>query len=64
MEATGHLAAARIRERPPRRVRWTYRCRLTGRNAVIDVGAFGVGEALSPTAAHWGVEHGEVAVDG
>ena len=62
MEATEDLAAGRIRERPARRAPWTHRCRLTGRNVVIDVDAFSVGEASSLAAAHWGVEHGEVAV--
>ena len=64
MEATEDLAAGRIRECPARRAPWTHRCRLTGRNVVIDVDAFSAGEASSLAAAHWGVEHGEVAVDG
>ena len=66
MAATEDLAAPRIRGRSEKPVRapWTYRCRLTGRNVVIDVDAFSVGEASSLAAAHWGVETGEVAVDG
>ena len=66
MEATEDLAAPRIRERSEKAVRapWTYRCRLTGRNVVVDVDAFSAGEASSLAAAHWGVESGEIAVDG
>ena len=66
MEATEDLAGTRIRERSEKRVRapWTYRCRRTGSNLVIDVDAFDVREASSLAAAHWDVEPDEVAVDG
>lgn len=59
-------AAARVRGRSERRARapWIYRCRLMGRNVAIDVDAFSVGEASGLAAAHWGVDAGEVAVDG
>ena len=47
MEATEDLAGTRIRERSEKRVRapWTYRCRRTGSNPVVDVDAFDVREA-------------------
>ncbi|MYF28149.1 MAG: hypothetical protein F4169_04675 [Gammaproteobacteria bacterium] len=65
MEGAEELAAPRIRERSekPARAPWRYRCRLTGRNVVIDVDAFSVAEAASLAAAHWGGEAGEVGVD-
>ena len=66
MDAAEDRAAPRIRERSakPARAPWVYRCRLAGRNVVIDVDAFSVREASSLAAAHWGVERDEVAVDG
>ena len=58
--------APRIRERSakPARPPWTYRCRLAGRNLVVDVDAFSAAEASALAAGHWGVADGEVAVDG
>ena len=58
--------APRVRERSakPARAPWTYRCRLAGRNLVVDVDAFSASEAAALAAGHWGVEIEAVAVDG
>ncbi len=66
MEVAEDRYAPRIRElsAKPARAPWVYRCRLAGRNVVVDVDAFATGEASSLAAAHWGVERDEVAVDG
>ena len=59
-------SAPRIRERSANPVRppWTYRCRLPGRNVMIDVDAFNVGEAAKLAAGHWGVDRDDVDVEG
>ena len=59
-------SAPRIRERSAKPVRpnWTYRCRLPGRNVVIDVDAFNVREAAALAAGHWGVKRDEIDVEG
>ena len=66
MEATEDLEVVRIRQgsEKPTRAPWTYRRRLRGRNVVIDVDAFSVGEASTLAAEHWGAGPDEVAVDG
>lgn len=59
-------AAPRIRERSAKPVRphWTYRCRLPGRDVAIDVDAFNVREAAEMAAGHWGIDRGDVDVEG
>ena len=58
--------APRIRERSANPVRppWTYRCRLLGRDVMIDVDAFNVREAAELAAGHWGVDRDDVDVEG
>ena len=66
MEIAEDQYAPRIHERSakPARAPWTYRCRLAGRNLVVDVDAFSAGEASALASGHWGVEDHAVAVDG
>ena len=66
MDTTEDLPAARIRERRanPMRPPWTYRCYLSRGDAVIDVDAFTLDEAVVLAAAHWNVEAGQVDVEG
>ena len=66
MEIAEDRYAPRVRERSakPARAPWTYRCRLAGRNLLVDVDAFSAGEASALAAGHWGVEDDEVVVDG
>ena len=66
MDITEDRHAPRVREpsAKPARPPWTYRCRLAGRNLVVDVDAFSAGEASALAAGHWGVEDDAVAVDG
>ena len=54
MDTTQDLPAARIRARraKPMRPPWTYRCYLSRGDAVIDVDAFTLREAVSLAASH------------
>ena len=66
MDTAEAPSAPRVRERSANPVRppWTYRCRLPGRNVVIDVDASNVGEAVKLAAGHWGVDRDDVDVEG
>ena len=66
MNTTEDLPAARIRERraKPMRPPWTYHCYLSRGDAVIDVDAITLREAVALAASHWNVEADLVNVEG
>ena len=65
-QVTFDLPAPRIRERraKPRRPPWTYRCRHPEREVLIDIDAFTGKQAAALAVVHWGIERGQVDVDG
>ena len=66
MGTTEDLPAARIRERraKPMRPPWTYRCYLSRGDAVIDVDAFTLDEAVALAASYWNIDADRVDVEG